>query len=77
MGRYRDDERDYSPFEDDYRGFDVREDDSTRGPLILALAVGAARGLKLGASAEAALIARGFAELSRLALAAGGRAESR
>jgi cell division septation protein DedD len=40
MGRYRDDERDYSPFEDDYRGFDVREDDSTRGPLILALAVG-------------------------------------
>jgi cell division protein FtsN len=40
MGRYRENERDYSPFEDDYRGFDVREDDSTRGPLILALAVG-------------------------------------
>ncbi|WP_370172625.1 MULTISPECIES: SPOR domain-containing protein [Hyphomonas] len=40
MGRYREDDRDYSPFEDDYRGFDVREDDSARGPLILALAVG-------------------------------------
>lgn len=40
MGRYRENGRDYSPFEDDYRGFDVREDDSTRGPLILALAVG-------------------------------------
>lgn len=34
---------------------------------VLALAVGAARGMKLGASAEAALIARGFAEISRLA----------
>ncbi|MEP0316081.1 MAG: SPOR domain-containing protein [Hyphomonas sp.] len=40
MGRHRDNGRDYAPFEDDYRGFDVREDDSTRGPLILALAVG-------------------------------------
>ena len=40
MGRYRENGGDYSPFEDDYRGFDVREDDSTRGPLILALAVG-------------------------------------
>ena len=40
MGRYREDDRDYSPFEDDYRGFDVREDDSARGPLILALAIG-------------------------------------
>ncbi len=27
-------------FEDDYRGFDVREDDTARGPLILALAIG-------------------------------------
>ena len=40
MGRYREDDRDYSPFEDDYRGFDVRGDDSARGPLILALAIG-------------------------------------
>lgn len=40
MGRYRDNGRDYSPFEDDYRGFEIREDDSARGPLILALAVG-------------------------------------
>jgi cell division protein FtsN len=29
-----------SPFEDDYRGFDVREDDTARGPLILAIAAG-------------------------------------
>lgn len=28
------------PFEDDYRGFDVREDETARGPLILALAIG-------------------------------------
>ena len=34
---------------------------------VLALAVGTARGLQLGASAEAALIARGFGELQRLA----------
>jgi glycerol-3-phosphate dehydrogenase (NAD(P)+) len=38
---------------------------------VMALAVGAARGLKLGASAEAALVARGFAELSRLSVARG------
>ena len=43
---------------------------------IMALAVGAARGLKLGASAEAALIARGFAELNRLAVALGGQQET-
>ncbi|MCB1464704.1 MAG: NAD(P)-dependent glycerol-3-phosphate dehydrogenase [Nitratireductor sp.] len=43
---------------------------------VLALGVGAARGLKLGASAEAALVARGFAELSRLALALGARPET-
>ena len=24
-----------NPFEDDYRGFDVREDEAARGPLIL------------------------------------------
>lgn len=43
---------------------------------VLALAVGAARGLGLGASAEAALIARGFAELNRLAVGLGGRPET-
>lgn len=32
---------DYSPFEDDYRGFDLRDsDEGQRGPLILLLAVG-------------------------------------
>lgn len=31
---------DYGPFDDDYRGFDVREDETARGPLILALAIG-------------------------------------
>lgn len=29
-----------NPFEDDYRGFDVREDEAARGPLILTLAIG-------------------------------------
>lgn len=43
---------------------------------VLALAVGVARGLELGASAEAALIARGFAEMTRLAIALGGRMET-
>lgn len=43
---------------------------------VLAIAVGAARGMRLGASAEAALVARGFAELSRLARALGGRPET-
>ena len=43
---------------------------------VMALAVGMTRGLKLGASAEAALIARGFAELSRLTIALGGRSET-
>ncbi len=38
---------------------------------VLALAVGITRGLNLGASAEAALIARGFAEMTRLAEAMG------
>ena len=31
---------DFGPFEDDYRGFDIRDDETGRGPLILALAVG-------------------------------------
>ncbi|MEP1207019.1 MAG: NAD(P)H-dependent glycerol-3-phosphate dehydrogenase [Rhizobiaceae bacterium] len=43
---------------------------------VLALAVGIARGLQLGASAEAALIARGFAELSRVAKAQGARSDT-
>ena len=43
---------------------------------VLALAVGATRGLNLGASAEAALIARGFAEINRLAVAIGARRET-
>ncbi len=43
---------------------------------VLAIAVGAARGMRLGASAEAALVARGFAELSRLARALGARGET-
>lgn len=43
---------------------------------VLALAVGAARGMKLGASAEAALIARGFAEITRLAVKLGARPET-
>ena len=43
---------------------------------VLALAVGIARGLQFGASAEAALIARGFAELSRVARAQGARSDT-
>lgn len=38
---------------------------------VIAIAIGIARGLELGASAEAAMISRGFAELSRLALSLG------
>lgn len=43
---------------------------------VIALAVGVCRGMQLGASAEAALIARGFAEMRRLATALGGRPET-
>jgi glycerol-3-phosphate dehydrogenase (NAD(P)+) len=43
---------------------------------VIALAVGVARALQLGASAEAALIARGFAEISRMAVALGARAQT-
>ncbi len=43
---------------------------------VLALAVGAARGMQLGASAEAALIARGFGELRRLAEKMGGKPQT-
>ncbi|MEL6946241.1 MAG: NAD(P)H-dependent glycerol-3-phosphate dehydrogenase [Pseudomonadota bacterium] len=43
---------------------------------VMALAVGICRGLNLGASAEAALTTRGFAEMMRFAIAMGGRAET-
>ena len=43
---------------------------------VMALAVGAVRGMGLGASAEAALIARGFAELQRIGIAMGAHAET-
>lgn len=43
---------------------------------VLAIAAGAAQGRGLGASAMAALIARGFAELARLGLALGARPET-
>ena len=31
---------DFASYEDEYRGADIRDDDSGRGPLILALAIG-------------------------------------
>ena len=43
---------------------------------VLAIACGAVAGRKLGASAQAALTARGFAELTRLGLALGARPET-
>ncbi|MES2340652.1 MAG: NAD(P)H-dependent glycerol-3-phosphate dehydrogenase [Pseudomonadota bacterium] len=43
---------------------------------VLAIACGIVEGRGLGRSAHAALITRGFAELTRLALALGGRAET-
>jgi glycerol-3-phosphate dehydrogenase (NAD(P)+) len=43
---------------------------------VLAIACGVAEGRSLGRSAQAALITRGFAELTRLAVALGGRAET-
>jgi glycerol-3-phosphate dehydrogenase (NAD(P)+) len=43
---------------------------------VLAIACGIAEGQGLGRSAHAALITRGFAELTRLAVALGGRAET-
>ena len=41
---------------------------------VIAIAVGAVRGMGLGASAEAALIARGFAEMTRIATGLGAQA---
>jgi glycerol-3-phosphate dehydrogenase (NAD(P)+) len=43
---------------------------------VLAIACGVVEGLKLGRSAHAALITRGFAEMSRLAVAKGAKAET-
>ena len=43
---------------------------------VLAIACGVVEGRRLGASAKAALITRGFAELTRLAVALGGSAET-
>lgn len=43
---------------------------------VLAIACGVAEGMALGRSAHAALIARGFAEMTRFGVALGGRAET-
>ncbi|MEL6956103.1 MAG: NAD(P)H-dependent glycerol-3-phosphate dehydrogenase [Pseudomonadota bacterium] len=43
---------------------------------VLAIACGMVEGLELGRSAHAALMTRGFAEMKRLALALGGKAET-
>ena len=43
---------------------------------VIAIACGVAHGRKLGDGARAALITRGFAELTRLGLAMGGKAET-
>ena len=43
---------------------------------MLAIACGVCEGLQLGRSAHAALIARGFAEMTRLGVALGGRPET-
>ncbi|WP_370373020.1 NAD(P)H-dependent glycerol-3-phosphate dehydrogenase [Henriciella pelagia] len=43
---------------------------------VLAIACGVVEGMKLGKSAHAAIIARGFAEMTRLAVALGGQAQT-
>ena len=40
MSRQSSQGQDYTPFDDDYRGFDAREEETARGPLILTLAIG-------------------------------------
>ncbi len=59
-------------FTDDLRGVQV----GGAAKNVLAIACGIAAGLDLGASASAALVARGFAELSRFGQAMGARPET-
>jgi glycerol-3-phosphate dehydrogenase (NAD(P)+) len=60
-----------------YRSTDVRGVEiGGSAKNVLAIACGLAAGRALGASAQAALIARGFAEMTRLALALGARQET-
>ena len=40
MDRQSSQGQDYTPFDDDYLGFDAREEEAARGPLILTLAIG-------------------------------------
>ena len=40
MGRQSSQGQDYTPFDDGYRGFDAREEETARGSLILTLAIG-------------------------------------
>lgn len=40
MSRASSNSEDYAPFDDDYRGFDARDEETARGPLILTLAIG-------------------------------------
>ena len=37
---YRERDNGMGPYEDEYRGFDIRDDETSRGPLILTLAIG-------------------------------------
>jgi hypothetical protein len=37
---YRDHDSDIGPYEEEYRGFEIRDDETARGPLILTLAIG-------------------------------------
>ncbi len=53
-----------------------RRADRRRGENVIALACGVAEGRKLGEGARAALITRGFAEMTRLGLAMGAKAET-
>lgn len=57
---------------DDLRGVEI----GGAAKNVLAIACGVAAGMGLGASAQAALVARGFAELRRFARAFGGRDET-